>query len=80
MSIVAREAIIVGKNHMGLTTYKWKCPTCGCDVHGDYNHDTIFEIHFDADCIDCRVKRGEYRYDGSKFVRVEQGPERAKGE
>lgn len=50
--------------------YEWLCPQCNTTTHGDQRKDSIFEIRHDPLCIYCRVKNGEFVFDGGTFKRV----------
>jgi hypothetical protein len=54
------------------THYEWLCPQCGTTTHGDSKSDTIFEIRHDPLCVYCRVKNGEFTFDGSTFRRAKK--------
>lgn len=53
-----------------VVRYEWICPQCLTTTHGDARSDTIFEIRHDPLCIYCRVKNGEFKLNGSNFVRI----------
>lgn len=71
---IQREAIkvIPPDGQHNFTRYEWLCPQCATSTHGDSRSDSIFEIRNDPLCIYCRVKRGQFRFNGSKFVRTEK--------
>ncbi len=71
---IPKEAIkvIPPNDYQNLTRYEWLCPQCQTKTHGDQRSDSIFEIRHDAICIYCRVKNGEFRLNGSSFIRIKK--------
>jgi len=75
MSIAREEIKITAPtDYEPFTKFEWTCPQCGGTTHGDSRSDSIFEIRHDPLCISCRVKNGEFTFDGSKYTRVKNKP------
>jgi hypothetical protein len=69
---IPKEAVTVipPNDYENIIRYEWICPQCHTKVHGDERKDSVFEIRPDPLCIYCRVKNGEFRLNGSNFIRV----------
>lgn len=75
MSIPKEAITIIPPNYeYPFIRYQWLCPQCQTATHGDAKSDSIFEIRHDPLCIYCRVKNGEFSFNGSTFKRIVKTP------